>query len=55
MPGGMAANPQPLDPVVWTDMQLGAATAQLPCEDPQGSVIFLMYKEVKVPCHIWQP
>lgn len=42
MPGGMAANPQPLDPVVWIDTQLGAATASAVC------VIFLMYKEVKI-------
>ena len=25
------------------------------CEDPQYNVIFLMYKEVKVPWHSWQP
>ena len=53
MPRGISAILQPLDPVVWTGIWLGAAMAQLfvwgPTPPPQCSVIFSCTKRLK-PC-----
>ena len=55
MPRGMAAILRPLDLVVWTVCDWALPWANCVREDTQCSVIFLMYKEVNVLCHIWKP